>query len=233
MIYNIYCDETNHLEHSPVKIMGLGSVWCPLKETKNINERIREIKKRHGLSSEFEIKWTKISPAKQLFYQDIIDYFFDNDDLNFRAVMIDKNVLDHKKFKQEHDDWYYKMYFTLLSKIMSPDDEYFIYLDIKDTRSQGKVKKLEEVLSNNIYDFDKNILKNIQQIRSHEVNIIQLTDLLLGALQFVNRDNLKSDSKKALVEQIKKRSRYSLIKSTLPSEKKLNIFYWKGNNNLL
>ena len=56
--------------------------------------------------------------------------------------MIDKNILEHDKFKQCHDDWYYKMYFTLLSKIISPDDNYYIYLDIKDTRSQEKVKKI-------------------------------------------------------------------------------------------
>ena len=76
MIYNIYCDETNHLEHSPIKIMGLGLIWCPKDEVRKINERIREIKRRHRLSPEFEIKWTKISPSKQLFYQDVIDYFF-------------------------------------------------------------------------------------------------------------------------------------------------------------
>ncbi|MFH1565398.1 MAG: DUF3800 domain-containing protein [bacterium] len=233
MTYNIYCDETNHLEHSPVKIMGLGSVWCPLSRVKNISEEIREIKKCHGLNPEFEIKWTKVSPAKQLFYQDIIDYFFDNDDLSFRAVMINKNILDHNKFKQYHDDWYYKMYFTLLSKIISPKDDYSIYLDIKDTKSQEKVKKLQEILRNSIYDFDKSILKNIQQVRSHEVNILQLSDLFLGVLQFVNRDDVKSEAKKNLIEQVKKRSRYSLVKTTLPSENKFNIFYWKGNNNSL
>ncbi|MBU4480439.1 DUF3800 domain-containing protein [Patescibacteria group bacterium] len=233
MTYNTYCDETNHLEHSSIKIMGLGLVRCPKNEAEKINERIRAIKRRHGLSPNFEIKWTKVSPAKQLFYQDIIDYFFDNDDLSFRAVMIDKNILDHAKFKQEHDDWYYKMYFTLLGKIISPGNDYFIYLDIKDTKSQEKVRKLQEILCNNIYDFDKSILKNIQQVRSHEVNVLQIADLLLGALQFINRSDTRSVSKKTLVEQIKKRSGYGLIKSTLPSEEKFNIFYWKSDSNLL
>lgn len=229
MIYNIYCDETNHLENSSVRMMGLGSVWCSKDQSGIINERIREIKKRHGLSPEFEIKWTKISPAKHLFYQDIIDYFFDNDDLHFRVVMIDKSVLNHDRFQQEHDDWYYKMYFILLSKIISPDDSYFVYIDIKDTRSNRKVDKLQEVLCNNIYDFDRDILKNVQQVRSHEIGILQLTDLLLGALQFMNRDDVSSEVKKNLVEQIKKRSGYNLDKSTLPSESKFNIFYWQKN----
>jgi len=229
--YNIYCDETNHLENSSIKIMGLGSVLCPYGAVKDINERIREIKKRHNLNPNFEIKWTKVSPAKLLFYKDVVNYFFDNDDLSFRAVIIDKNILNHEKFNQDHDDWYYKMYFTLLSKIISPKDNYIIYLDIKDTESQKKVTKLQEVLRNNIYDFDKNIVKNVQQVRSHEVNILQITDLLLGALQFTNRTDVKSVAKNALVEQIKKRSGYTLLKSTLPSENKFNIFFWKGNNN--
>jgi hypothetical protein len=228
--YNIYCDETNHLENSPVKLMGLGAVWCPLDEVQNSNDRIREIKKRHNLTPDFEIKWTKVSPAGKAFYEDIIDYFFDNTKLNFRAVLIDKSILDHKKFNQDHDKYYYKMYFQLLSKIIPPKGEFNIYLDIKDTRSQEKVKKLHEVLCNNIHDFERSILKRVQQVRSHEVNILQITDLLLGALQFANRSDMASTAKSDLAEQIKKRSGYSLVKSTWPSEQKFNVFHWKGNN---
>ena len=36
---------------------------------------------------------------------------------------------------------------------------YDIFLDIKDTRSADKTKKLHEVLSNTMYDFNKNIIK--------------------------------------------------------------------------
>lgn len=151
--YNIYCDETNHLEHSPVKLMGLGAVWCSLEEVKDINERIREIKKRHNLSPDFEIKWTKVSPAKLSFYQDIIDYFFDNEKLHFRVVVINKDILDHEKFNQSHDDFYYKMYYELLRVIIPAKGEFNIYVDIKDTRSQEKISKLHEVMCNYLHDY--------------------------------------------------------------------------------
>ena len=90
--YNIYCDESCHLPNDSQSIMMLGLVWCPLDKTREIAIRMREIKARHNLASNFEIKWTKVSPAKVLFYQDIIDYFFDDDDLHFRGVVIQKLI---------------------------------------------------------------------------------------------------------------------------------------------
>lgn len=35
-----------------------------------------------------EMKWTKISPAKVDLYKDLVNYFFDDDDLHFRGVII-------------------------------------------------------------------------------------------------------------------------------------------------
>lgn len=225
----MYCDESNHLENSPVNIMVLGAVYCPKEKVKEINIRIREIKERHGLSNHFEAKWTKISPSKLDFYQDLVDYFFDNADLHFRGIVIDKTQLDHAHFSQTHDQWYYKMYFELLSKILEPSQRYNIFLDIKDTQGGKKTKKLHEVLSNNMYDFEKNIIKEVQQVRSNEVEILQITDLLIGALQFANRTDVTSKAKKDIVDRIKDRSGYNLSQSTLFREAKFNIFCWKGH----
>ena len=74
--YNVYCDESCHLEHDNQKAMVLGGIWCPTDKVKEISVRIREIKKRHHLKSDFEVKWTKVSPAKQQFYLDIAGLFF-------------------------------------------------------------------------------------------------------------------------------------------------------------
>lgn len=229
--YNIYCDESNHLEFDKAPVMVLGSIYVPKEKITAINERIKEIKQRHNIKPNTEIKWVKVSRNKLQFYLDIVDYFFDNDDLHFRAVIIDKSSLDHKKFKQTHDQFYYKIYFELLSKILDPQNNYSIYLDIKDTRGREKTAKLKEVLCNSMYDFDGKIIKTIQQVRSHEIQILQLTDLLIGAMQFLNNMNVKSEAKKAVVERMRQRSGYDLMKSTLLREPKTNVFYWKGNDN--
>ena len=41
--YNVYCDESCHLENDRQPAMVLGAVWCPLKKARDIAIRIREI----------------------------------------------------------------------------------------------------------------------------------------------------------------------------------------------
>ena len=164
------------------------------------------------------------------FYTELVNYFFENEGLHFRAVVIpDKGELKHEAFGQEHDDWYYKMFFLLLTVIIEPDHNYNIYLDIKDMRSRRKLRKLSDVLANAIYDFDRKILKKTQHVRSHEVELIQLADLLIGAVMYVNRGRFTSEAKKNLVDTIKARSGYSLVRSTLLKEDKFNILRWRAS----
>ncbi|MBA4150854.1 MAG: DUF3800 domain-containing protein [Verrucomicrobia bacterium] len=226
--YNIYCDESCHLQRDQHKVMVLGAIWCPLEKTREIAVRVREKKIAHGLPPEFEIKWTKVSPAKLAFYQDVLDYFFDDDDLHFRSwVIADKTQLQHAKFNQDHDTWYYKMMFGLLEPLLSPKSCYRIYLDQKDTRSAAKVRHLQEVLSNNLYDFDRKIIEWVQVIRSHDVEQMQLADLLIGAIGYANRGLNQNAAKNALVARMRERSGYTLTRKTLLRESKVNVFIWQ------
>ena len=139
MEYNIYCDESCHLQNDNSNVMVLGAIWCLKEKKREIFKRIRNIKEEHGLPATFEVKWNKVSPAKVDFYKHLIDYFFDDDDLHFRALVVpDKSILNHEQFNQTHDDFYYKMYFDLLKVILSPTNGYNIFIDIKDTKSQQK-----------------------------------------------------------------------------------------------
>ena len=228
-IYNVYCDESSHLENDRQNVMVLGAVWCPLEKVREITIRLREIREKNGLTPHFEMKWTKISPAKQQFYLDILDYFFDDDDLHFRALVIpDKSKLRHNSFSQTHDDWYYKMYFSMLKVILEPQSVYRIYLDIKDTRSEKKITKLHEFLCNHVQDSERRIVERLQSVRSHEISILQLSDLLIGAVNYANRNLQTSEAKLKFVERLRERSHYNLTRSTLPLESKINIFIWKA-----
>ncbi len=227
--YNVYCDESCHLENDRQKAMVLGAVWCPDEKRIEIYKRLREIKARHGFDLDFESKWTKVSPSKLEFYLDFLDYFFDDDDLHFRGVIIpDKSVLDHQMHGQDHDTWYYKMYFTLLKVIIDPASRYRIYLDIKDTHGQEKVEKLKDVLKAKNYDYSNRIIQNVQRVRSHEIEILQLTDLIIGGLSYLHRDLSDSSAKLRLIERLRDRSGYSLLRNTLYREQKFNLLVWNG-----
>lgn len=236
---NIYCDESCHLQNDNESIMAIGAVYCPISKKEEIFERLYDLKVKHNLIPKhkkndkenrayYELKWNKVSSSKLEYYKDVINYFFDDDDLQFRILVVsDKKSIDYEKYGHTHDTFYYKMYFGMLKAILNPDFSHHIYIDIKDTRSREKVHKLEQVLRNDKYDFSKKIIKKVQQVRSHEVEILQLADLLIGAVAYVNRELTTSKAKNELVELIKKRSRYSLTKSTLLKERKFNIFIWQ------
>jgi hypothetical protein len=227
-IYNVYCDESCHLEHDYQPAMVLGAVWCPLEKTREVAVRLREIRADYGLSTRLEIKWRGVSPAKVSFYRRVLDYFFDDDDLHFRGLIVpDKSVLRHDAFGQTHDEWYYKMYFEMLKAILQPGARYRIYLDYKDTQGARKVAKLHDVLSNNMYDFSRQIIERVQLVRSHEVDLLQLADLLIGTVSYAIRGLESSQAKLQLVKRMRQRSGYTLSRTTLLRESKVNLFRWR------
>lgn len=208
--------------------MVLGAIVCPANRAREIAVRLREIRAKHQIRPDVEIKWTKVSPSKIDFYLDVIDYFFDDDDLSFRAVVAPKAGLDHERFAQTHDDWYYKMMFYLVRNVLPAQDEAFIYLDKKDTNGQEKIERLRNVIANAEYDFGRSKIRRLQIVESNQVGPLQLADLLIGAVNYANRGDSSSVAKLRLIERIRGRSGVSLTHTTLLSETKMNIFRWRA-----
>lgn len=63
-VFNVYCDESCYLEHDRQKVMVLGAIWRPLEKTREIALSVRDLKERHNLARDFEIKWPKVPPGK-------------------------------------------------------------------------------------------------------------------------------------------------------------------------
>lgn len=222
--YNIYCDESCHLENDHQPVMLLGAIWCPKSEVVRLSRELQDMKTRHRAAG--ELKWTKVSNARIDFYLELVDWFLAESPLHFRSlVVLHKERLNHGVFNDgSHDDFYYKMYFSLLSKILSPEDCYNIYLDIKDTRSRLKLRKLGEVLCNDKYDFTSQMIGDLQNIRSHESYLLQVCDFLMGAVSYRHRGLSSSTAKLAIVQHIEDCLGRSLLRSTPLSEEKFNLF---------
>lgn len=137
--------------------------------------------------------------------------------------------VDHEKFNEgDYDLWYYKMYFRMLDPIICQEDEYHILLDIKDTRGGKRVQKLKEVLCNNIYDFNEEVIKHIGQINSRESEILQLADLVNGALAYHYRKlEEDADSNAGKVTFIEKlQAKQNIDRMTSRQASKFNLFVW-------
>jgi hypothetical protein len=233
-LINVYCDESCHLESSAIttdnRFMVLGGIACSNEVKTEIFSQIKTIKKEHGLQHFSEIKWTKVTLIKLEAYKALIDYFFNCQPLSFRAVVIDKERLQHDRFNHSHDQFYYKMYWQMLEWFIDPSNCYHIYLDIKDTQGYLKIKKLHDVLCNSHHDFNRKVVEKIQEVRSHENPLIQLVDLFIGAVSYANRypDGGVSDAKQSIVDLVKTRSSLSLLRSTSLGARKFNLFHWEG-----
>ncbi|STQ89128.1 DUF3800 domain-containing protein [Iodobacter fluviatilis] len=227
-LFHVYCDESCHLENDAAKAMVLGAVWCPASHRQMLARELKALKKQYGLAPNFEIKWVKVSPSKLDFYLAVIDLFFAQPLLHFRGLVVpDKSCLQHDKFGQSHDEFYYKMWYHLLNRLISPEERYRIFLDIKDTQGQAKVGKLHDVLCNANYDFDRAVIESIELVHSHDVLLLQLADLLIGALGYVHRGLTESPAKLAVIARIREQSGLNLLQSSLVRAEKFNVFVWR------
>lgn len=229
---NIYCDESCHLEHDDSDIMVLGGISCDKKNIKYISNKIDYLKSKYKIPKYEEIKWTKVSPSKLEFYKELIEMFFSCSLLNFRCVVITgKNKLNNDAFSQSYNEWYYKMYYLLLSKWIDIEKTYSIYIDIKDSNGGNKIRKLQEIINNFLYGF--NCVSKIQLVRSEELLILQLCDLIIGAIGYKNRflsshfgQHKISKAKSEVCQLIVEKTGLTLENSTSLYESKFNIFVW-------
>lgn len=229
---NIYCDESCHLQNDKQKVMVWGGIICEKNKKDEVYKRIREIKTKHKLKKTYEIKWTKVSKNKLNFYYDLIDYFFDNSDLSFRGVLVPNKEILNFADSNEFNKFYYKMYYVMLKTIFKPNYIYNIFIDKKDTNGKEKIDILKYWLEKKLsyqYMLKRNLINKIQEVDSNQVELVQLSDLFLGAISYVNRNLESSLPKKRIIERINQRG-YILTKSTLLREEKFNLFKWHNED---
>ena len=214
--FNIYCDESCHIENDHKKYMFLGSTSVAYNQVRLHTEKINGIKKKHNFYG--EIKWSKVSKSKLRFYLELVEYFFATD-LQFRCVGVEKAKINAGAFNMSYDDFYYKMYYSLLNYNINTFHSYNVYLDIKDTLSAYKVNKLKDVLNTKY-----GVFRNVQNIRSNESIIMQVTDFMMGSISYLHNNAEKKNSAKVQIIEKIKHNCNDALESTNYSNK-LNLFF--------
>ena len=232
MEYNVYCDESCHLVSNDSKFMLIGAVYCPKNKVKKVNDYIGHLKKNYNLSDRIELKWNKIDKKTERLYMDIINYFFNNDDLKFRVIVIDKTKLNHDKYNQTENEFYHKAYYNMLKYIIVPGNSYNIYPDIKDTNSYYNHQIMLEYLRIKMNDTNKKTIKKVQPIRSYEASILQINDILIGALSYYYRNLSGNIVKQNIINEIRKMYQNDFDATSYYSNTKFNILNWKSKDEI-
>lgn len=201
--FNIYCDESTHLENDGHPYMLYGYVSIAYDQLKACKEYIKNLRIKHDYYDEF--KWVNVHDKTYKVYKELVDYFFMTD-MVFKVVIVDKSKLRDSKDACSFQDLYTKTYFQLLHHDISLEHIYNIYFDTKDTCSQQKIRLLKDALKWNAS------IRNFQFVRSHESVFVQLADVLIGAINY----KLRIDKKEIEGKVIAKRKIVDLIESHKP-----------------
>lgn len=214
--FNVFCDESTHLRKDGMPYMIIGYVSVGSHQIKHYKKELKQIKDHYKVPG--EVKWTSVSHSKIDYYEALLNYFF-NSNMCFRAVIVEKSKIDETRPEFTYDEFYFRMYYQLLHHKMDMGSSYNVYCDIKDTRSHKKLAKLKDMLHWNAS------IKNFQFIRSHESSIMQLADLLMGAINYNLRGFRKVEAKNKLIGIIESRCKTPITRSTPKAEDKFNLFF--------
>jgi hypothetical protein len=202
-VLHLYCDESRHLPHDREPFMLLGLVSCPADKVRAYHLELRALCREHGLTDDYEMKWTHVRPGKLPFYQAVLAWFLSKEDLTFRALLLPDKAQVFQRLPEDSQDMaYYRLYSQLLRAAIEPEASYRAFLDQKDTRGGEKVRELENLMRRHTDDSDGKTVLGLQQIQSHEARLLQLADLLLGAVGAAHRAAPLSTAKQSLVTQL-------------------------------
>lgn len=223
--YEIYIDESCHLERDGSSAMGIGYVKVESELRSEYKEQIKAIKLKH--KTPVELKWTGISSSRLPMYKELVDLFFSSK-MCFRCIIINyKQNLDHEKHNDgDHLTFYQKLvYYLLNSPLNNPEHRYRVFLDVVNTRNSSRRETTERVLQNAFKGNSPFV--SLQDINSASP-FTQYADLFIGAITYKSRgEHSKKGASKAkleLIEYIEGKCGYILDTGTPPWEHKFNIF---------
>lgn len=222
---HIYSDESRHKNE---RFLLLGGIWINEENSPLALAEIEDLRSRKGYINDAkqhvnflgEFKWQKISDKYLHVYKELVDIFFkwiEKDIVRFNVIMIDthdKIVIEYGNIKNEG---YYKFLYQLYFHNSKIPAVYKIYPDSITNPMQNNVdfdtlkkclgaafkKKFSRLLNpRNVYP--KNFVNNITPIDSKTSQFIQVVDVVIGAIGYLqNGLHARAKVKKAKVELMK------------------------------
>lgn len=225
MKFEVYCDEVQpdlFTSKKPrAQFLMIGALWLPGSLREEAKGKVAALRQQYAIHG--EMKWRKISPAAQSFYEEIIDLFFAyGSDLRFRCIAVDHAKIDMPKFHGGDGELgFYKFYYQLLHTWILDFNEYVFFCDLKTNRSPTRLAELRKVLANANISAE---IVNVQPLPSGQLVLMQICDILLGAVSSrLNGIGPASPAKLAIVERIEARLGRKLG-PTWKGEEKFNVF---------
>jgi hypothetical protein len=191
------------------RYMLLGAVCIPRCLVDIFSNEVKRIRLKTGMTK--ELKWTRVSNQHFENYQHYVDLFFAWNRpglLSFHCKILDSHKINYSLYAGgDSEAGFYRFFYQLLLHSIAARYSMEGYrLDVLlDFRSTGySLDKLRSMLNSG---FKKNYsdriipFRTVQHVDSKEHELMQITDLILGAICFrKNNQQKRLDARKAKVE---------------------------------
>lgn len=227
MDFEIYCDESRqeYFKRLPAELRDhyvlIGSLWIEAARHSDYKAKIKALRDSHNLRGEF--KWTRVSPSRLSFYTSVVNLFFD-EPMRFRCIVLPAHQLDAIQFHDgDNELMFYKFYYQLVRNWIFDFNTYRMFVDIRTNRVRQRLERLREFLDRSNYFAN---VASVQALPSEQVDLLQVVDVLTGAVGYRFHGGRTSPAKMAVVEAIEQRLGHP-IQPTRKVEEKFNIFRWR------
>ena len=163
--------------------------------------RLRE--KHHWGMGEF--KWEKVSTGKLHIYQEFVDVFFAHPSAEFRCLVVDKSQIDYVVYHQgDREAAFYEFYYQAISRNLSADNKYWVYADSRNNRQANRWEELKAKANEHWIGqgAQRNLVRVVEPRSSKEDDLLQITDVLLGAVGYDVEQRAESPAKVEMVHHI-------------------------------
>jgi len=236
-----FCDEASHNQE---KYFVLGAVYFVLQEgadvavaVTEVERQLAELKENHGIGA--RLKWGKVptKPGKYFDgYKSFIKEFLETDGVYFKCIVVDTHKYPLNNSKLWAGDalvGYQKFYCVFLADgLMQRYPNYYYEVvidefagvncvDLERTVEGRYVKKARP--PNAMYHC------SVKAGDEENSNLLQLTDLLVGAVAFawnggMERKSSRAESRRGLATWLEKELRINLRQATPWAAQKFNIW---------
>lgn len=214
MKYTLICDESGTAE----RYLVVGGLTVPRTNHVALARELQELKRGHGLRSEGEFKWGKVSKGYLAYYCHLLEWFFRHlqaNHLRFRAHVVDTATHHYRSYGEgDKEKAFYKIYHHMLLqsvKRLALDEEgsnVLVLLDDKTNRYPFRLPVLKKTLNGALKRELKmaGLVANVEprpSSGSKAEPLIQIVDILIGAIGYVRNGHAhRANASAAKIEML-------------------------------